>query len=290
MKKHGAIGELRFKPEHILPKSATEYFQQNVWLGVSFPGPADARAAKETVGLDKFMWGSDYPHDEGTYPFSREALRQVFSDWSPADMQRILTDNVAKLYDFDVAALKPLARPVRADAGRARAAVARAAREPERGAAARAGRRRPDVAEPAVTNRFASRFSISRSRSASSRSRSSASRRSRSAFFTRCSASHRRGGGRAPRERRSVISGGRAVARMVLVARSGGAARSSRSSPASSCPSAAGRAGTRRARRCRARISTRISQTPLGRFRHSAGVGRDDVEERPDPEGEEGQE
>jgi hypothetical protein len=55
------------------------------------------------------MWGSDYPHDEGTYPFSREALRQVFSDWSPADMQRILTDNVAKLYDFDVKALKPLA-------------------------------------------------------------------------------------------------------------------------------------------------------------------------------------
>ena len=58
-----------------------------MWLGVSFPGPADARAAKDTVGLDKFMWGSDYPHDEGTYPFSREALRQVFSDWSPADMQ-----------------------------------------------------------------------------------------------------------------------------------------------------------------------------------------------------------
>jgi hypothetical protein len=104
----GAIGELRFKSEHILPKSATEYFQQNVWLGVSFPGPADARAAKETVGLDKFMWGSDYPHDEGTYPFSREALRQVFSDWSPADMEKILTTNVAKLYDFDVDKLKPL--------------------------------------------------------------------------------------------------------------------------------------------------------------------------------------
>jgi predicted TIM-barrel fold metal-dependent hydrolase len=108
VKKAGAIGELRFKPEHILPKTASEYFQQNVWLGVSFPGPADARAARETVGIDKFMWGSDYPHDEGTYPFSREALRQVFSDWSPADMQKILTDNAAKLYDFDVEALKPL--------------------------------------------------------------------------------------------------------------------------------------------------------------------------------------
>ncbi len=109
VRKHGAIGELRFKPEHILPKSATEYFQQNVWLGVSFPGPADARAALKTVGVDRFMWGSDYPHDEGTYPFSREALRQVFADWDPADMQKILTDNVARLYDFDVKALQPLA-------------------------------------------------------------------------------------------------------------------------------------------------------------------------------------
>jgi len=105
----GAIGELRFKPEHILPKSATEYFRQNVWLGVSFPGLADARAAQETVGLDKFMWGSDYPHDEGTYPFTREHLRQVFSDWDPADMQKILAENAARLYDFDLEALRPLA-------------------------------------------------------------------------------------------------------------------------------------------------------------------------------------
>ena len=109
VRKHGAIGELRFKQEHILPKSATEYFQQNVWLGVSFPRPADAAAAKESVGIDKFMWGSDYPHDEGTYPFSREALRQVFSSWSEPDMRKILAENAARLYDFDLAALQPLA-------------------------------------------------------------------------------------------------------------------------------------------------------------------------------------
>jgi predicted TIM-barrel fold metal-dependent hydrolase len=105
----GAIGELRFKSEHILPKSATEYFEQNVWLGVSFPGPADARAAKETVGIDKFMWGSDYPHDEGTYPYTREHLRQVFCDWPEDDMRKILGENCARLYDFDLDALAPLA-------------------------------------------------------------------------------------------------------------------------------------------------------------------------------------
>jgi predicted TIM-barrel fold metal-dependent hydrolase len=105
----GAMGELRFDSSQVLPKSATEYFQQNVWLGVSFPGLADAKAAKEVVGIDKFMWGSDYPHDEGTYPFSREALRQVFNTWGEDDMRKILATNAAKLYDFDLAALQPLA-------------------------------------------------------------------------------------------------------------------------------------------------------------------------------------
>ncbi len=109
VRKAGAIGELRFKEEHILPKSASEYFAQNVWLGVSFPGPADASAAKETVGLDKFMWGSDYPHDEGTYPFTREHLRQVFCNWTEPDMRKILGENAARLYNFDLEALAPRA-------------------------------------------------------------------------------------------------------------------------------------------------------------------------------------
>src|SRR4029079_8216866 len=83
-----AVGELRFKPEHVLPKSATEYFHQNVWLGVSFPQRADVEASRTTLGIDRFMWGSDYPHDEGTYPFTSEALRQLFWDWPEEDLRR----------------------------------------------------------------------------------------------------------------------------------------------------------------------------------------------------------
>ena len=41
------------------------------------PGLADVEVRK-SMGPDRFMWGSDYPHDEGTGPYSREALRQVF--------------------------------------------------------------------------------------------------------------------------------------------------------------------------------------------------------------------
>jgi predicted TIM-barrel fold metal-dependent hydrolase len=101
----GAIGELRFKPEQRLPKSATEYFHQNIWLGVSFPKIADAEAARTSQLIDKFMWGSDYPHDEGTYPYTKLALRQVFHDWPEPDLRKVLAGNVASVYGFDLAEL-----------------------------------------------------------------------------------------------------------------------------------------------------------------------------------------
>jgi predicted TIM-barrel fold metal-dependent hydrolase len=108
VRERGAIGELRFKPEHILPKSATEYVQQNVRFGISFPQRADIKAA-EQIGLDKVMWGSDFPHDEGTHPYTREHLRQLFSEWSEADLRKILAENVAEVYGFDLDALAPAA-------------------------------------------------------------------------------------------------------------------------------------------------------------------------------------
>ena len=105
IRKNGAVGELRFKPEHILPKSATEYFRQNVWLGVSFPKIADVVAARDKLGVDKFMWGSDFPHDEGTYPYTTLSLRQIFHDWPEEDLRKVLAGNAAAMYRFDLEAL-----------------------------------------------------------------------------------------------------------------------------------------------------------------------------------------
>ena len=104
----GEIGELKYTAENALPRSATEYFNQSCWVGASFPGPKDAEA-RHVMGADRFMWGSDYPHDEGTPPYSREHLRQVFHDVPEAEMRKILAENAAKLYDFDLDALAPLA-------------------------------------------------------------------------------------------------------------------------------------------------------------------------------------
>jgi predicted TIM-barrel fold metal-dependent hydrolase len=104
----GATGELRYTDEHKLPRPASEYFRQNCWVGVSQPGPDDVRA-RAVIGTDKFMWGSDYPHDEGTWPFTREHLRQLFHDTDPVELQQLLAGNAARLYDFSLDALAPLA-------------------------------------------------------------------------------------------------------------------------------------------------------------------------------------
>jgi hypothetical protein len=92
----------------VLPKDATEYFHQNVWMGVSQPRQADVDA-RHQIGLEKFMWGSDYPHDEGTYPNTTEQLQARFSEVPETEMRQILAGNAAKLYDFDLDALAPLA-------------------------------------------------------------------------------------------------------------------------------------------------------------------------------------
>jgi len=61
------------------------------------------------VGLDRVMWGSDYPHHEGSPPYTREALRRSFSDWEPHELAQVLSENVAAVYGFDLDALAPIA-------------------------------------------------------------------------------------------------------------------------------------------------------------------------------------
>jgi len=112
--RHSALTKYRYSralsdtEEQSLPRSATEYLAQNCWVGSSFPGIADA-AARKVMPADRFMWGSDYPHDEGTNPYTRAHPRQIFAKVGEDELRVILGGNAAKLYDFNLAALAPLA-------------------------------------------------------------------------------------------------------------------------------------------------------------------------------------
>lgn len=103
----GELGPASFT----LPRRPSEYFFENCFVGASFPSPEDAEVIKD-FGLERFMWGSDYPHREGTYPYSRESLQLTFAGWDEADLRKVLGETAASVYGFDLAALAPLAAAV----------------------------------------------------------------------------------------------------------------------------------------------------------------------------------
>ena len=107
----GRIGEINYSEDQLLPLKPSEYFERNCFVGVSFPSPTEAKAMKK-VGLDKTMWGSDYPHHESTYPYTTEGLRLAFSDWDPDDVRQVTSRTAAGVYGFDLDALAPIAERV----------------------------------------------------------------------------------------------------------------------------------------------------------------------------------
>jgi len=54
----------------------------------------------EFTGADGLMWGSDYPHDEGTFPHSQDVIERTFAGVDPRHRQQIVHDNAAALYGF----------------------------------------------------------------------------------------------------------------------------------------------------------------------------------------------
>jgi predicted TIM-barrel fold metal-dependent hydrolase len=89
----------------------SQYFDRNVWLGASFmsrPSVCD----RYELGVDKFMWGTDYPHDEGTFPYATEALRHAFFDVAEAECRKMFGGTAGQLYGFDMEALADVAAKV----------------------------------------------------------------------------------------------------------------------------------------------------------------------------------
>jgi predicted TIM-barrel fold metal-dependent hydrolase len=89
----------------------SEYFARQCHIGASFLPPREC-ALRDEIGADRIMWGTDYPHVEGSCPYTKEHLRLTFAGMDPEEIQRIVGLNAAKLYGFDVDALAKLAARV----------------------------------------------------------------------------------------------------------------------------------------------------------------------------------
>lgn len=96
----GAVDQLSMSP--------SEYFARQCHMGSSFIRRAEV-AIRDQVGVDRIMWGSDFPHLEGCWPWSRDHLRMVFAEVPEQEVRMMVGQNAADVYDFDWDLLETLA-------------------------------------------------------------------------------------------------------------------------------------------------------------------------------------
>jgi predicted TIM-barrel fold metal-dependent hydrolase len=85
-----------------------EYVDRHVFLGGSLMKRSEAEM-REEIGVDRLMWGADYPHLEGAAPVHRLVLRQVFGGMPEHDLRPILGGNAVRVFGFDGAQLQTVA-------------------------------------------------------------------------------------------------------------------------------------------------------------------------------------
>ena len=78
------------------------------WSAGSIPGPSSATVTddvpgvrcRDLIGVDKMMWGSDYPHFDSTFPKSREAIARNLTGVPEDEQELILAGNMVRVYNL----------------------------------------------------------------------------------------------------------------------------------------------------------------------------------------------
>jgi hypothetical protein len=108
--------------EHV-PQRPNVYCRNNYFVGASFQSRAEAEAAIRDGYDDNVLWGSDYPHPEGTFrfqadptatPVTRLAMRNTYAGLPASPVRKMLGENAVRAYGFDSIALQVVADRINA--------------------------------------------------------------------------------------------------------------------------------------------------------------------------------
>jgi predicted TIM-barrel fold metal-dependent hydrolase len=82
--------QLRAKPSEIFHRQVYATFEEEPLGPTLIP----------LLGPDCFMWASDYPHPDSTFPHSRAAVAEAFAGLDAALVRKVTIENCAHLYGF----------------------------------------------------------------------------------------------------------------------------------------------------------------------------------------------
>jgi predicted TIM-barrel fold metal-dependent hydrolase len=79
----------------------SEYFRAHGFASFQEDPPGLDLATRYGL-VDRIMWGNDYPHHEGTWPHSAEAIERTMGGLAEPERARVLGLNAARLFKFEV--------------------------------------------------------------------------------------------------------------------------------------------------------------------------------------------
>jgi len=94
-----------------LKRKPSEYFDRNILIGASCIPRREAELRHE-IGVGNLAWGSDYPHPEGSWPETREQMRETFHGVPEAELTQMLGGNLGAWFGFDMEKLDALAATI----------------------------------------------------------------------------------------------------------------------------------------------------------------------------------
>ncbi len=90
-----------------LSMSPADYFRRNVRVGASCMPRREAEM-RHQIGVSNIMWGTDYPHPEGSWPITGEQMHTTFDGLPEDEIGAMLGGNAATFYGVDVEKLAPI--------------------------------------------------------------------------------------------------------------------------------------------------------------------------------------
>ena len=104
----GKLGDFRSN----LTMKPSEYFDRNCWLSASALFDEGSTAVRHEIGMSNIMWGTDFPHPEGSWPHTREKMLKYMTGIPEIELTRLLGSNAIECYDLDEDALAAIAARV----------------------------------------------------------------------------------------------------------------------------------------------------------------------------------
>lgn len=81
-------------------KPASRYVSENIFVGI-INDPLAGKLRHE-IGIDRMMWGSDFPHPPCPYPNTTQNVDKVLADMTPKERQQVAAGNAMKLYGIEL--------------------------------------------------------------------------------------------------------------------------------------------------------------------------------------------